>query len=134
MLIIILGETNSGKTFFTEKRLFSYVGTREIEVIRDPLPAQLKDESFIKKASNSEVTLVIEAISDKDIPANLRLQADYCIFMTRKSLVDYFDRVVNDCLNIRNSRTFDATSAICGIDYNAIAYDRDGKRLIIHFN
>lgn len=133
MLILIFGEAGSGKTFFTDHKLFPYVGKRELEVIRDALPAQLKSADIAAKFQGDGV-LVIEAHTDKDVPQELRDKADYIVFTTITALGDYFNRLSNDVGDIRQKRAYSAVKAVCGVQFTPVVYDPNGKRFIVHYD
>lgn len=130
MLILILGKTGSGKSFFTEHQLFPYVSGETVKVISEPSPAQLK----ANPVDFSSGHLVIEAISDKDVPADLRARADYVVFMTDNSMQEYFDRSSNDMGEIRSKRSYSLVKSICGVDYTPVVFDPNSKRFIIHYS
>lgn len=138
MLILVIGEAGSGKTFFTEQKLYPYVGARSVEVIRDPTPGRLKALDIagkFRQQSLDDSVLVIEAVTDKDIPHELRTQADYLVFMSPCALESYFGRLVNDVDSLRReSRVFAAMKAICGVNHTPVIFDPNGKRFIAHYD
>lgn len=137
MLILVIGEAGSGKTFFTEQKLYPYVGARTVEVIRDPTPGRLKALDIadkLRQQSKGDSVLVIEAVTDKDVPFDLRTQADYLVFMTPYVLGSYFDRSSNDVGYLRNTRVLSAMKAICGVGHTPVVFDPNGKRFIAHYD
>lgn len=132
MLILVIGAAGSGKSFFTEHKLFCYIGNQQFDVIREPTPAQLKTPEIAEKITNS--VLVIEAGTDKDIPQELRPKADLYVFMTHLALGDFFNRQSNDVHEICNKRVYCAAKAVCGVDYTPVVFDPNGKRFIIHYD
>ena len=130
MLILVLGETGSGKTFFTEHKLFPYVGGKKVIVFNEALPMQLKNISL----EDSEIAIVVEAMTDRDVPNELRQKADFIAFMTATSLEAYFSRVINDLIDVREKRIYAAMKTVCGVDYTPVVFDPNSKRFIAHYD
>lgn len=132
MLILVLGQAGSGKSFFTEHKLFPYVGNSHIEVISEPTPAQLKNSDILEQLKDK--VYVIEVQSDKDVPQDLRARADLFVFMTNAALGAYFDRIANDVADLRNQRAYSAVKSICGVGYTPVVFDPNAKRFIVHYD
>lgn len=132
MLILVIGEAGSGKTWFTEYKLFPYVGNKTVEIIREPTPSQLKDNNIPEKIKDSIV--VIELFTDKDCPGDIRKLADLIVFTTHTAMSDYFGRNANDVADVRKKRVYSVVRSICGVDYTPVVFDPNAKRFIVHYD
>lgn len=109
MIILLIGESGTGKTTF-QSRVFNYAEGTIKRV--DQLDAKKFVDENLGDIINSghQITWVFEMQSYKGVPPVIRKNADYIIFMSRKSLNGYFGknpddidfnmRVMNACQNV----------------------------------
>lgn len=94
MLILVLGNIETGKSYFVANELHNITQTKPAKIY-DKCKLTQTDIDVISLSRTTE-TIVIEALGDIDVPTELRKTADFVVFTSICAFERFFCRTANE--------------------------------------